>query len=139
MSFEQENVPFDKTTLVNGGPYRPNERLMDRDRATQLVLEDDDDRLDDFGDHLSDGLRSPLHGSSMYNQREYPPFDTYSDRRETYQGSECGDQTLVSMLQHQQAMLQKLISQQESISEKQKAMDHRIHSIEEKLKTAVHL
>ena len=47
---------------------------------------------------------------------------------ETYQG---GDQTLVSMLQHQQAMLQMLISQQESTSEKQRAMDQRILSIEE--------
>ena len=40
------------------------------------------------------------------------------------------------MLQHQQAMLQKLIPQQESISEKQKAMDQRIHSIEEKLENS---
>ena len=130
--FEQENVPFDKSALVDG-PYRPKERLMDRDRAAQLVLEDDDDNLGDFGDRISDGLRSPLRGSSMYNQRDYPPFDNYSGRHETFQGDERGDQTLVSMLQHQQAMLQKLISQQESISEKQKTMDQRIHSIEEKL------
>ena len=71
----------------------------------------------------------------MYNQRlnEYPSYDNYSGRHETYQGGERGDQILITMLQHQQAMLQKLISQRESMSEKQKAMDHRIHSIEEKL------
>ena len=132
--FEQENVSFDKGTLVDG-PYRPKERLMDRDRATQLVFEDEDANLDDFGDPVSDGLRSPLRGSSMYNQHlnDYPPYDNYSNRYEPYQGGERGDQNLVTMLQHQQAMLQKLISQQESISEKQKAMDQRIHSIEEKL------
>lgn len=124
--FEQENVPFDESTLVDG-PYRPKERLMDRDRVAQLI--DDDD--DNFGD---DGLRSPLRGSSMYNQRDYPSFDlSHSVRHETYQGGERGDPTLVSLLQHQQSMLHKLMSQQESISEKQKAMDQRILSIEEKL------
>ena len=122
--FEQENAPFDKSTLVPDGPYRPKENLMDRDRVAQLL----DDSLGDYGE---DGLRSPLRGSSMYNQRDsYPSFSNRSTHHETYQG---GDQTLVSMLQHQQAMLQKLISQQESISEKQRAMDQRIVSIEEKL------
>ena len=77
--FEQENVPFDKSTLVDG-PYRPKESLMDRDRVTQL-LDDDDDSLGDYGD---DGLRSPLRGSSMYNQRDlYPSFDNCSARHET--------------------------------------------------------
>ena len=28
--FEQENIPFDKSTLVPDGPYRPNENRMDR-------------------------------------------------------------------------------------------------------------
>ena len=131
---EQENVTFDRGTLFNG-PYRPKERLMDRDRVTQLVTQDDDDNFDDFGDHVSDGLRSPLRGSSMYNQRlnEYQLHDNYSGQHEAYQGGERGDQSLVNMLQQQQAMLQKLISQQESMNEKQKAMDQRIHSIEEKM------
>ena len=126
--FEQENVPFDKSTLVPDGPYRPKENLMDRDRVTRL-LDEDDDSLG--GDYAEDGLRSPLRGSSIYNQRDsYPSFSNHSTHHEPHQG---GDQTLVSMLQHQQAMLQKLISQQESISEKQRAMDQRILSIEEKL------
>lgn len=129
--FEQENVSFDKATLVDG-PYQPKERLMDRDRAIQFVVEDEDDNFDDFGDHVSDSLRSPLRCSSMYNQHlnDYLPNDTHSGQHETYHGGEHGDQNVVTMLQ---AMLQKLISQQQLISEKQKAMDQRIHSIEEKL------
>ena len=79
---------------------------MDRDRVTQL-LDEDDDSLSDYGE---DGLRSPLRCSSIYNQLDsYPSFSNHSTHHEPYQG---GDQTLVSMLQHQQAMLQKLISQQ---------------------------
>ena len=108
--------------------HTDRKNLMDRDRVTQLLDEDDDSLGGDYGE---DGLRSPLRGSSMYNQRDsYPSFSNHSTHHEPYQG---GDQTLVSMLQHQQAMLQKLISQQESISEKQRAMDQRILSIEEKL------
>lgn len=74
---EQENVTFDKGTLFDG-PYQPKERLMDRDRVTQLVTQDDN--FDDFGDHISDGLHSPLRGSSMYNQHlnEYQLHDNYS-------------------------------------------------------------
>ena len=59
------------------------------DRVTQL-LDEDDDSLGDYG------LRSPLHGSSIYNQHDsYPSFSNHSTRHEPYKG---GDQTLVSML-----------------------------------------
>ena len=77
-------------------------------------------------------------GSARAIDEAYQPNEGLFDRERAthflFDGN-C-DPNLTALLQHQQAMLQKLLAQQDMISEKQKAMDQRILSIESKLSTS---
>ena len=71
---------------------------------------------------------TPLSGSSLYNERmntntRQPMDKEYECQEVTHQQH---DPSLIAMLQHQQSLLQKVISQQESMSEKQKRLDEKL-------------
>lgn len=130
--------------------YQPNEGLFDRERATHFLFDGGSDSLSDISDdlnHESDqqlGQRCPTTSNppgqpATLSRRRPSNHLTPSDLSTPayhQQNPVNRDPNLTALLQHQQAMLQKLLAQQDMISEKQKAMDQRILSIEGKLSTS---
>ena len=61
-TFEQENVPVDRGGSSDR-PYKPSERLFDREKAAHLVFQSDDENLSEYDDHsleMNHEIRTPI-------------------------------------------------------------------------------
>lgn len=117
--------------------YQPRQALFDTfglSSPPAIELEDDYDEgasrllaADDICIETADqrsSRRLPLSGSSQFNR-------TLSTTSQPYANVD-----VVELLQQQQAMIQKVLTQQELIQEKQLEFDHKLHAMEERLQSA---
>ena len=114
--------------------YQPRQALFDTfglSSPPAIELEDDYDEVASSLSAADDietadqrtSRRLPLSGSSQFNR-------TLSTTSQP-----CANVDVVELLQQQQAMIQKVLTQQELMQEKQLEFDHKLHAMEERLQS----